>query len=112
MSASNSSTSRCSNTPSIVIPYLAKYKSKYAPAVIEAVFKRALLSGWDAVERQLKKGPPQFMQPSWRCPLLNKRADLNWLSNKGGEKKGYEIARGSFAGWREKRVLLVFFWAA
>lgn len=91
---------------------LAKYKSRYTPVIIDAVFKRALLSGWDAVERQLKKGPPKFMQPRWRCPLVTKKADLGWLSCKGEKGKGFELAQGSLKGWREKKVLLLFFWAA
>lgn len=62
-----------------VIIHIARFKSAHEPAVVETFMKRARLPTWDALEEQMKKGPPAFLRPGWTSPLLGKRVDMGWL---------------------------------
>ena len=55
----------------------------------------------------MKKGPPAFLRPGWRSPLLGRQVDLPWLDRRlttveqPGEAKGRllgELTRRRLAG--------------
>jgi len=85
----------------------AKFKAAHDSAVIEQFMKSARLPNWDALEAQMKKGPPAFLRPGWRSPLLGKQIDLSWL-----DKDEYICVRPTKMGWRECKVLVIEFWAS
>lgn len=86
---------------------VARFKTAHEPAVVETFMKRARLPTWDALEEQMKKGPPAFLRPGWTSPLLGKRVDMGWL-----DTDSFECIRPSKDGWRNKKVLVVEFWAS
>ncbi|KAI0925919.1 hypothetical protein AcV5_008522 [Taiwanofungus camphoratus] len=86
---------------------VAKFRAAHDPAVIERFMKRARLPNWDALEIQMKKGPPAFLRPGWRSPLLGRKVDLSWL-----DLDAYECVRGTKDGWKSKKVLVIEFWAS
>ncbi|TFY61954.1 hypothetical protein EVJ58_g4182 [Rhodofomes roseus] len=77
------------------------------PAVVDRFMKKARLPTWEALEEQMKKGPPAFLRPGWRSPLLGKRVDLSWL-----DSDAFECVRPSKDGWRSKKVVVIEFWAS
>ncbi|GBE80370.1 hypothetical protein SCP_0300850 [Sparassis crispa] len=85
---------------------IARFKAAHEPAVIERIMKFAKLPGWAGIEEQLKKGPPEFLRPGWRSPLLGKQVDLDWI-----DADAYECVQASKDGWRDKKVLVIEFWA-
>ncbi|KAJ3554544.1 hypothetical protein NM688_g3053 [Phlebia brevispora] len=86
---------------------VADFKSRHSPAVIEALRAKKLLPPWEALEAQLKKGPPPFLRPGWTSPLLGKRVDLDWID----EDASFVSIRGNKAGWRDAKILVIEFWA-
>ncbi|KAH9926837.1 hypothetical protein B0H21DRAFT_764008 [Amylocystis lapponica] len=86
---------------------VARFIAAHSPAVIEIFMKNARLPAWDTLEVQMKKGPPAFLRPGWRSPLLGKQVDLSWIDD-----DVYECVRPSKADWRKHKVLVVEFWAS
>ena len=86
---------------------IADFKARHSGAVIDALRAKNLLPAWEALEAQLKKGPPPFLRPGWTSPLLGKRVDLEWLD----DETAFVPIRGNFTGWREAKVLLIEYWA-
>ncbi|KZT73109.1 hypothetical protein DAEQUDRAFT_722228 [Daedalea quercina L-15889] len=86
---------------------VARFKATHDPAVVDRFMKKARLPTWEALEEQMKKGPPAFLRPGWRSPLLGKRVDLSWL-----DSDAFECIRPSKDGWRNKKVVLIEFWAS
>ncbi|KAF7795976.1 hypothetical protein EIP86_007145 [Pleurotus ostreatoroseus] len=85
----------------------ADFKARHSGAVIDALRAKNLLPAWEALEAQLKKGPPPFLRPGWTSPLLGKRVDLEWLD----DETAFVPIRGNVTGWREAKVLLIEYWA-
>ncbi|OCH95437.1 hypothetical protein OBBRIDRAFT_788327 [Obba rivulosa] len=86
---------------------VARFQSKYPPAVLEKVWQRAKLPPWNALEEQLKKGPPPFLRPGWKSPLIGKTVDLSWIDN-----GSFECVKPGKDGWKEKKILILEFWAS
>ncbi|KZT07685.1 uncharacterized protein LAESUDRAFT_724671 [Laetiporus sulphureus 93-53] len=86
---------------------VAKFRAAHDPAVVDKFMKRARLPPWDALQDQMKKGPPAFLRPGWKSPLLGQRVDLDWL-----DADAFECIRPSKDGWRDKKVLVVEYWAS
>ena len=68
---------------------------------------RAKLPAWDALEAQFRKGPPPFLRPGWKSPLLGKKIDLRWL-----DSGKFEHVKGSMDGWRDAKLLVIELWAS
>ncbi|OSD06365.1 hypothetical protein PYCCODRAFT_1431369 [Trametes coccinea BRFM310] len=85
---------------------VARFKAAHDPAVVQRFWARAKLPAWDALEAQFRKGPPPFLRPGWRSPLLGKRVDLQWI-----DRGPFEHVKGSIDGWRDARLLIIEFWA-
>lgn len=85
----------------------ANFRAAHDPAVVNKFMKKARLPAWDALEEQMKKGPPAFLRPGWKSPLLGQRVDLDWL-----DADAFECIRPSKDGWRDKKVLVIEFWAS
>ena len=75
--------------------------------MVQCFWARSNLPTWDALEAQFRKGPPPFLRPGWKSPMLGKKVDLRWL-----DTGSFEHIRGSMAGWRDAKVLLIEFWAS
>ncbi|KAI0768100.1 hypothetical protein BD413DRAFT_138742 [Trametes elegans] len=86
---------------------VARFKAAHDPAVVQRFWARAKLPAWDALEEQFHKGPPPFLRPGWKSPLLGKKVDLRWL-----DVGPFEHVKGSMDGWRGARVLIIEFWAS
>lgn len=86
---------------------IADFKARHSGAVIDALRAKNLLPAWEALEFQLKKGPPPFLRPGWTSPLLGKRVELEWLD----DDTAFVPIRGNVTGWREAKVLLIEYWA-
>ncbi|KAJ3491755.1 hypothetical protein NLI96_g442 [Meripilus lineatus] len=84
----------------------AEYKRRHNRSILENLQQRKVLPPWDAVEAQLKQGPPPFLRPGWRSPLVGKRVELDWL-----DQDSFVSLQGNCGGWRNKKVLLIEFWA-
>ncbi|CDO70876.1 hypothetical protein BN946_scf184804.g8 [Trametes cinnabarina] len=84
----------------------ARFRAAHDPAIVQRFWARAKLPAWDALEAQFRKGPPPFLRPGWRSPLLGKRVDLQWL-----DKGPFEHVKGSIDGWRDAKILIIEFWA-
>ena len=85
----------------------ACYKAANDPVVVDRFMKKARLPTWEALEEQMRKGPPAFLRPGWRSPLLGKRVDLSWL-----DSDAFECIRPSKDGWKNKKVVVIEFWAS
>ncbi|KAH9928667.1 uncharacterized protein B0H18DRAFT_1084408 [Fomitopsis serialis] len=86
---------------------VARFRATHNPAVVDRFMKKARLPTWEALEEQMKKGPPAFLRPGWRSPLLGKRVDLSWL-----DSDAFECIRPTKDGWRNKKVVVIEFWAS
>ena len=85
----------------------AEFKKRHNRVVLDALQYRKMIPPWDAVEAQLKKGPPPFLRPGWRSPLLGRRVNLDWI-----DQDSFICLQGSREGWRNKKVLIIEFWAS
>ncbi|KAI0671556.1 hypothetical protein C8Q78DRAFT_1029522 [Trametes maxima] len=85
---------------------VARFKAAHDPAIVQRFWTRAKLPAWDALEAQFRKGPPPFLRPGWRSPLLGKNVDLRWL-----DAGPFDHVKGSKDGWRDARILIIEFWA-
>ena len=88
-------------------PGEARFKASHDPVVVDRFMKKARLPTWEALEEQMRKGPPAFLRPGWRSPLLGKRVDLSWL-----DSDAFECIRPGKDGWRNKKVVVIEFWAS
>ncbi|KAI0360096.1 hypothetical protein OH77DRAFT_1419486 [Trametes cingulata] len=86
---------------------VARFKAAHDPAIVQRFWARAKLPAWDALEAQFRKGPPPFLRPGWKSPLLGKRVDLRWL-----DVGPFDHVRGSIDGWRDAKLLIIEFWAS
>ncbi|OBZ72358.1 hypothetical protein A0H81_07842 [Grifola frondosa] len=77
------------------------------PTVVQRFWARARLPPWDRLEANMRSGPPPFLRPGWKSPLQGTHADLRWLT-----EDAFECVKGSLDGWRDKKVLLIEFWAS
>ncbi|KAI0734247.1 hypothetical protein C8Q72DRAFT_923633, partial [Fomitopsis betulina] len=86
---------------------VGRFKAAHNPVVVDRFMQKARLPTWEALEEQMRKGPPAFLRPGWRSPLLGKRVDLSWL-----DSDAFECLRPSKDGWRNKKVVVIEFWAS
>lgn len=99
-------------TNSFLDPYLlgnrssGDFQGRHDRGVLDGLRTKKLLPPWNLVEAQLKKGPPTFLRPGWRSPLLGKQVDLDWL-----DQDGFVRIRGTKDDWRNVKVLVIEFWA-
>lgn len=85
----------------------ARFKSRHSPTTLERVWQKAKLPPWNVLEEQMKKGPPPFLRQGWKSPLLGKRIDLTWI-----DSGAFECIKPGKDGWREKKALILEFWAS
>ncbi|KAI0078789.1 hypothetical protein K474DRAFT_1706183 [Panus rudis PR-1116 ss-1] len=83
------------------------FTARHDPAVLASLRAKRKLPPWDALEAQIKKGPPPFLRPGWVSPLLGKRVNLDWL-----DRNDFICIQGDKEGWRNKKVLVIEFWAS
>ncbi|CCM04985.1 uncharacterized protein FIBRA_07183 [Fibroporia radiculosa] len=86
---------------------VARFKAAHDPVVVTRFMKKARLPAWDALEDQMRKGPPAFLRPGWTSPLLGSKTDLEWL-----DMDKFECIRPSKDDWRDKKVLIIEYWAS
>lgn len=63
---------------------------------------------WDDARTHFIAGPPEFMREGWVSPLMGERFDLEILD----EPNVVEWIKGSQAGWRESKLVVIEFWAS
>ena len=86
---------------------LARFKAAHDPAVVQRFWVRAKLPAWDALEAQFRKGPPPFLRPGWKSPMLGKKVDLRWL-----DTGKFEHVKGNMDGWKTAKLLVIELWAS
>ncbi|KAI9000534.1 hypothetical protein BD414DRAFT_471925 [Trametes punicea] len=86
---------------------VARFRAAHDPAIVQRFWARAKLPAWDALEAQFRKGPPPFLRPGWRSPLLGKRVDLQWI-----DRGPFDHVKGSIDGWKDAKLLVIEFWAS
>ncbi len=92
---------------SIADHLLARFEAAHDPAVVQRFWVRAKLPSWNALEAQFRKGPPPFLRPGWKSPLLGRKVDLRWL-----DTGKFEPVKGNMDGWRTAKVLVIELWAS
>ncbi|RDX57532.1 hypothetical protein OH76DRAFT_1395361 [Lentinus brumalis] len=86
---------------------IARFEAAHDPAVVQRFWVRAKLPSWNALEAQFRKGPPPFLRPGWKSPLLGRKVDLRWL-----DTGKFEPVKGNMDGWRTAKVLVIELWAS
>ncbi|PCH42305.1 hypothetical protein WOLCODRAFT_152330 [Wolfiporia cocos MD-104 SS10] len=86
---------------------VSRFRASHKPEVVQTFMRKARLPDWDALREQMKKGPPAFLRPGWKSPLLGQKVDLKWL-----DSDTFECVRPSISGWRDRKVLVIEYWAS
>ncbi|KAL4252553.1 hypothetical protein ABKN59_005021 [Abortiporus biennis] len=86
---------------------VADYRQRHSPQIVQQLFSKKILPPWEALESQLRKGPPPFLRPGWTSPLLGKKVNLDWI-----DRDEYICIQGTRDGWRNCKVLVIEFWAS
>ncbi|KAI0710081.1 hypothetical protein C8Q76DRAFT_695205 [Earliella scabrosa] len=86
---------------------VARFRAAHDPVIVQRFWVRAKLPAWDALEAQFRKGPPPFLRPGWKSPLLGKKIDLRWL-----DSGKFEHVKGSMDGWWDAKLLVIELWAS
>ena len=83
------------------------FEARQHPAALASLREQKLLPPWDAVAAQIRKGPPPFLRPGWKSPLIGQKVNLEWI-----DRDVFTWIQGSREGWRNKKVLVIEFWAS
>ncbi|KAK7690857.1 hypothetical protein QCA50_005959 [Cerrena zonata] len=83
------------------------FTARHDPAILSSLRAKRKLPSWEVLEAQIKKGPPPFLRPGWVSPLVGKRVNLDWI-----DQGSFICIRGDKSGWRDRKVLLLEFWAS
>ncbi|PSR72931.1 hypothetical protein PHLCEN_2v11168 [Hermanssonia centrifuga] len=82
------------------------FRSRHDATVIDSLRAKKKMPTWEALEAQLKRGPPPFLRPGWVSPLQGRQVDLDWI-----DQDAFVWIRGNKTGWRDAKLLVIEFWA-
>jgi len=69
---------------------------------------------WAARQKEFQKGPPTFVRPGWKSPLVGKALNLEWLDDlqNGRHFKWIKGQDEWEDGWRDKKLAVFEFWTS